>query len=84
MVVPPPGHKPSIDSSPKRRRRRGAKPTLFCRFQSERVPLWEISGYQRSGCGAIRLTTHRDRTSSPTWLAPAPWLWGEAIDWPRL
>ena len=47
-----------------------------CRFQSERVPLWETSGYQRSGCGAIRLTTLRDRTSSSAWLAPAPWLWG--------
>jgi len=50
-----------------------------CRFQSERVPLWEASGYQRSGCGAIRLITLRDRASSPAWPAAIPWLWGAAI-----
>ena len=56
-----------------------------CRFQSERVPLWEASEYQRSGCGAIRLITLiRDRAISPAWPAVVPWLWGDAIGRPRL
>ncbi len=57
----------------------------LCRFQSERVPLWEASEYQRSGCGAIRLITLiRDRAISPAWPAVVPWLWGDAIGRPRL
>ncbi len=34
---------------------RGRHVAPGCRFQSGRVPLWETSGYQRIGCGAIRL-----------------------------
>ena len=45
----------------------------LCRFQSERVPLWEASEYQRSGCGTISLITLiRDRAISPVWFAPTP------------